>query len=143
LRRAPAAALVGLAVLALALVGACGGGEEPTTVHTPPPGLPPGGPPAWPYIFRGNATVAGNPVPAGIAIFARLGSARSPVAETQEGSYLNIILGPATVEDMDSKITFHLGDPDGGSVQAKETFDFEPLAEIANFELDLSFPRLP
>ena len=143
MRRGRAAALIGLAALTLALTAACGGNAEPTAVPTPMPGLPPGGPPAWPYIFRGNATVAGDPIPAGTPVFARMGSARSLVAETLEGRYLNIIVGPATVEDMDSEITFHLGDPDGPSVQAKETFDFEPLPEIANFELDLSFPRLP
>ena len=110
---------------------------------TPMPGLPPGGPPAWPYVFQGGATVGGRPIPAGTPIFARLGSARSQVAETFEGRYLNIIVGPSAVEDIDSRITFHLGDPNGASVQAKETFDFEPLPEIANFELDLSFSRLP
>ena len=72
-----------------------------------------------------------------------MGSGRSQVAETLEGRYLNIIVGPTTVEDLDSKITFHLGDPDGEDVQAKETFDFESLPQMTNNELDLSFPRLP
>ena len=141
--RGLAVKLIGLALLVLALATACGGKEGPAATHTPPPGLPPGGPPAWPYIFRGNATVAGSPIPAGTPIFARMGTARSQVAETLEGRYLNVIVGPSTVEDMVSKITFHLGDPEGASVQAKETFDFKPLAEIANFQLDLSFRRLP
>jgi len=143
LTRRQAVKLIGLALLVLALAAACGGKEGPAATHTPPPGLPPGGPPAWPYIFRGNATVAGNPIPAGVPIFARIGSSRSPVAETLEGRYLNIIVGPTTVEDLDSKITFHLGDPDGVGVQAKETFDFESLPQMTNFEFDLSFPRLP
>ena len=141
--RGLAVKLIGLALLILALAAACGGKEGPAATHTPPPGLPPGGPPAWPYIFRGDATVAGKPIPAGIPIFARMGSSRSQVAETLEGRYLNIIVGPTTVEDLDRKITFHLGDPDGADVQAKETFDFESLSQITNFELDLSFPRLP
>jgi len=137
------AAAIGLAALVIALVAACGGSKEATAVPTPMPGLPPGGPPAWPYVFQGDAAVGGRPVPAGTPIFARLGSARSQVAATFEGRYLNIIVGPAAVEDMGRKITFHLGSPDGTSVQAKETFDFEPLPEITNFEFDLSFPRLP
>ena len=107
------------------------------------PGLPPGGPPAWPYIFQGSATVDGNPAPAGIPVFARIGSSRSLVAETLEGRYLNIIVGPTTVEDLGHSITFHLGDPDGTSIQARETFDFEPPPQITNFGLDLSSPRLP
>ena len=159
--RGSAVKLIGLALLVLALAAACGGNEGPAPTPTPtatatatatpaptatptlPPGVPPGGPPAWPYIFRGHATVAGNPIPAGTPIFARLGSARSPVAETMEGRYLNIIVGPTNVEDLDSKITFHLGDPDGVSVPAKETLNLDSRSQITTFELDLSFPRLP
>ncbi len=143
MRRAVAAALALLTGFALVLATGCGGGEEPTVGHTPPPGLPPGGPPAWPHVFAGNATVDGDPIPAGIPVFARLGSARSQVAETLEGRYMNIIVGPSVLKDLEHEITFHLGDPDGPDVQAKETYEFESLAEIARFELDLSFPRLP
>jgi len=132
-----------LAVAALSFAVSCSGNEKPSTTHTPPPGLPPGGPPAWPHVFQGSATVAGEPIAAGVSIFARLGSARSLVAETLEGRYLNIIVGPTVVEDLDSKITFYLGHPDGPTVKAKETFEFKSRSEITNFNLDLSFPKLP
>ncbi|MBM3956657.1 MAG: hypothetical protein FJ313_01220 [Gemmatimonadetes bacterium] len=134
--------LVALPAAVLALAAACGG-RPPEVEYTPPAGLPPGGPPGWPYVFSGGATAAGQSVPAGTPIFARIGSSRSLVAATLDGRYLNVVVGPTVREDLGHRITFHLGDPEGASVQAKETFAYELLSEIASFEMDLTFPRLP
>ena len=130
-----------LLVVAILSLTACGGVESEPTAE--PAKLPPGGPVSWPYIFSGLATVEGNPVPAGIPIFARLGTARSPVTKTLEGNYLNVVIGPQTEEDINAHISFHLGSPDGDSVKSEQSVKFKIPAGPENHKLDLDFARLP
>ena len=130
-----------LLIVAIFTLAACGGVEsEPTAV---PVKLPPDGPVSWPYIFSGLATVQGEPVPVGIPIFARLGTARSPVTKTLEGNYLNVVVGPLTEEDMNAHISFYLGSPDGDSVESEQSVKFKMPAGPENHRLDLNFARLP
>ena len=133
------------AMLAIGLLGAaCGSGADPTSVPTAQTSPPTGFPPSFPYIFEGNFTVAGQPGPAGVQVFARIGDARSqPAAAPRPGYYNNIVVGPLKTEDIDKPITFHLGDPDGASVQANETHPFNVVGRPTNFEFDLSFSSLP
>ena len=140
-------ALALLSALLLAAV-ACDGSKAPTPTPVPTvagtatPTIP-SGPPAFPFVFAGKFTVAGKPGPAGQKIFARIGGARSPVAETDDGTYRNIIIGPSRPEDQKGDIAFFLGDPDGKTVKAAETYTFRLVAQPTTLELDLSFPSLP
>lgn len=136
----PLALLAMTTLTALLLLAACTPETEATATREPPSGPPP----SMPYIFEGNFTVDGEPGPAGLSIFARIGDAHSfPPAKTLDGRYNNIIVGPVYTSDLEHDVTFHLGELDGDSVQAEETFPFEPVGSIANFEFDLSFPSLP
>ncbi len=100
-------------------------------------------PPALPLIFAGKLTVNGQPGPAGVKIFAQVGKAQSPVADTFAGTYRNIILGPNEPADQKGDITFYLGEPGGKTIKAKETYRFRMVGEPTVVELDLSFPGLP
>ena len=141
LKRVPLLVCLALSAAVL-LAAACGGGEPPQPTIQPM-SLPPGGPVAWPYIFSGNVTAAGRPAPAGVPIFARLGSGRSPVAETLNGRYLNIVVGPVSEQDLQQSITFHLGNPDGPSIESAQSVIFEAPPGPESRVVDLSFPRLP
>jgi hypothetical protein len=65
------------------------------------------------------------------------------VAETGDGTYRNVILGPARPEDQKGEIAFFLGDPEGKIVQARETYPFQVIGQPQTVELDLTFPSLP
>lgn len=123
------------------MAAACLSGDpEPT----PTPDGPAGIPVSFPYIFAGNFTVAGEPGPQGIPMFARLGDGRGPFNNTvRPGEYTNVSVAPPTPGDIGEEITFHLGHPDESNVQAEETFVFDATAQPRFVELDLSFPRLP
>jgi hypothetical protein len=123
-------ALATLALLALA----CGGKTTSTAAPTPP---------SAPYIFSGNFTVAGAPGPAGITIYAQIGNARSPLAATGEGTYRNVILGPANPEDQKGEIKFYLSKQGAGTVQAAETYPFQFLSQPRSVDLSLTFASLP
>jgi hypothetical protein len=131
------AALLAVIAATLVAMGACGKSDAtPTTGITD-------GPPSFPYIFAGKYTVAGKPGPAGQKIYARIGGARSPVANTLDGRYNNVIIGPAFAEDQNGDIAFYLGDPDGPSVKANETYKFNVISQPLNVDLDLNFASLP
>ena len=136
-RKAIVVLICAAAVFLLALP-ACGGKPEATPT---PQAIP--APPAFPFIFSGKFTVDGRPGPAGVKIFARIGTAKSPLAETIEGRYRNVILGPADPVNQRGAIAFFLGDPDGKTVQAKETYAFRLVGQPTNVELELTFPGLP
>ena len=128
--------LVVIAVFAAA--AGCSSGAEETPVGPQGPIF------SFPYIFKGNFTVAGQPGPQGVPMFARLGSTHGIVNDTiRVGEYTNIIIAPERSEDAGGMITFHLGDPDGDSVQADQTLRFNLLGEPQLATLNLSFPRLP
>ncbi len=104
-----------------------------------------GGPQVFfPYVFSGKFTVAGEPGPQGIRMFARLGDGRGPFNDAiRPGEYLNVSVTPIDASDFGGEITFHLGNPDGPTVQAEETFTYAASTQPQLLELDLSFPRLP
>ncbi len=139
----------------LAIVIACGGSSEPkhpseVCVSDAAPGqsqdggsLPPGGPPSFPYIFHGQFEVDGEPGPAGVPMFARIGIAKSPLIATGAGTYRNIIIGPLIPDDIEAEVELFLGDPDQSSVKADQTFKFTRVSAPTTYECDISFPRLP
>ena len=146
------------AAIVLTLVIACGGGSEPKhpseVCRTDAAGgqsgqaqdgtqLPPGGPPSFPYIFHGNFEVDGEPGPAGVTMFARIGLAKSPTIATGAGTYRNIIIGPITPDDVDAELEIFLGEPGQSNVKADQSFKFTKVNVPNTFECDLSFPRLP
>jgi hypothetical protein len=103
-----------------------------------------GGPPTWPQIYSGNATVAGQPVPAGFTVIARVGSYESQPIITLDGRYLALTVAPFDEELWGGAITFHLLAPGGAEVQADETETFQPrnVPSVDN-AFPLKFPRLP
>lgn len=99
---------------------------------------------SFPYIFKGNFTVNGQPGPKGIPMFARLGNTHGIVNDTiRKGEFSNIIISPERIEDMGKIITFHLGEPDGKNVQADQLFPFEQTKTPQFLTINLTFPRLP
>ncbi len=104
----------------------------------------PGGPPTWPQIYSGNATAAGQPVPAGFTVIARVGSYESQPIITLDGRYLALTVAPFDEELWGGAITYHLLAPDGAEVQAEETETFQQRNQpSANNAFPLKFPRLP
>jgi hypothetical protein len=137
-----------LAVLTLFMAAAMSGCRTADARPTPSPtSVPATGtplvPPAFPFIFAGDYFVGGQPGPAGQKIFARVGGTRSSVAETFDGTYRNVIIGPSAPEDQRGLVSFYLGDPDGTPVKADETYEFTLVAQPLNVQLDLHFPVLP
>jgi|TARA_B100002003_G_C14012689_1_gene488596 hypothetical protein len=100
-------------------------------------------PPGWPVIFQGSAKVNGKDIPAGIQIFAKLGDHRSLIAETESGTYKNIVIGAEKNSDFGEFITFHIGSPDNKSVKSKEKYKMLKSSEPTTIRLDLNFPKLP
>ena len=153
--RSPAALAIFAAAIALALAVACGGGSEaqhPSEVCGSDAAggqtqrgssLPPGGPPSFPYIFHGEFEVDGEPGPAGVPMFARIGGAKSPSISTGAGTYRNIIIGPLNPEDVEADLQIFLGEPDQSTVKADQVFKFTSVGVPTTYECDLSFPRLP
>ncbi len=143
------------ATVILAIVVACGGSSEPkhpseVCSSDAAPGqtqdggsLPPGGPPSFPYIFHGQFEVDGEPGPAGIPMFARIGIAKSPAISTGAGTYRNIIIGPLVPDDIEAELQIFLGEPDKSNVMADQAFTFTKVNAPTTYMCDLSFPRLP
>ena len=134
------AALVAV-VLATALTAvACKSDPEPTVEPTATPATAI----AFPYIFSGNLTVNGEPGPQDVPVFARLGSGRGPYNNTvRPGVYTNVSVSHSSPDDIGKEITFHLGLPDGPTVQADQTYVFNVTSEPVFISLDLNFPSLP
>jgi hypothetical protein len=99
--------------------------------------------PGWPVIFQGFAKVNGKDIPAGIQIFAKLGDHRSLIAETETGTYQNVVIGAEKDSDYGKFITFHIGSPDSKSIKSKEKYKMLKSGEPIMIRLDLNFPRLP
>ena len=103
-----------------------------------------GGPPTWPQVYSGDATAAGQPVPAGFIVIARVGSYESQPITTLDGRYLALTVAPFDEELWGSTITYHLISPDGAEVQAEksETFQRRNVPSVDN-AFPLKFPSLP
>ena len=99
--------------------------------------------PGWPVIFQGFAKVNGKDIPAGIQIFAKLGDHRSLIAETDSGTYQNVVIGAEKDSDYGKFITFHIGSPDSKSIKSKEKYKMLKSGEPIMIRLDLNFPKLP
>ncbi|MDA0232920.1 MAG: hypothetical protein O3B04_08505 [Chloroflexi bacterium] len=137
-------ALISAIALSLfVLAGACRSGG-PDTPSTSTPSGTTVQPVSFPFIFSGKFTVAGEPGPQGVPIFARLGDGRGPFNNAiRPGEYTNVSISANSASDAGKEITFYLGHPDGPTVRAEETYVFNVSAQPQFFELDLSFPRLP
>jgi hypothetical protein len=98
-------------------------------------------------IFEGKFTVAGERGPADQTIYAEFIHGGSPNSKTLEGEYLQVILGPVSVDDLEhGVISFYLGTREGDHVKADQTWTWNQTTRPANPTnqvLDLSFPRLP
>ena len=102
------------------------------------------GPPPSPIIFAGKFTVAGEPGPADQTIYAEFIHGGSGNSTTLEGEYVQLILGPVSVDDIEyGVIGFYLGTRDGDHVKADQTWEWSAVAQPTNQVLDLSFPHLP
>ena len=99
--------------------------------------------PGWPVIFQGFAKINGKDIPAGIQIFAKLREHRSLIAETESGTYKNVVIGAEKDSDYGEFITFHIGSPDSNSVKSKEKYKMLKSSEPTIIRLDLNFPKLP
>ena len=132
--------LLTVALAAVFMLGACKSDPEPTA--TPQPSL--SAPITFPYVFSGNFTVDGEPGPADVPMFARIGEARGPFNDSvRVGEYINVSITPIDEADYGKEITFHLGHPDGPTVQAEETYVFIESNQPLFLQLDLTFPRMP
>lgn len=102
------------------------------------------GPPPLPLIFEGKFTVAGEPGPADQTIYAEFIHGGSPRSTTLEGEYIQVILGPVSVDDIElGVISFYLGTRAGDHVKADQTWTWSQVNHPTNQVLDLSFPRFP
>lgn len=129
-----------MAVTAIALVACSSNDPDPTAVPTNAGGQPI----FFPYVFSGKFTVAGEPGPQGVPMFARLGDDRGLFNDSiRPGEYINVSVAPENADAIGKEITFHLGNPDGPTVQADETWIYSASAQPQLLELDLTFPRLP
>lgn len=132
--------------IALVMVAAtlgCSADGEPTP-YDREDFTPIAGPPPLPMIFEGKFTVAGEPGPADQTIYAEFVHGGSPRSTTLEGEYIQVILGPVSVDDIDlGVISFYLGTRAGDHVKADQTWTWSQVNQPTNQVLDLSFPRFP
>ena len=143
-----------LAVIAWTAVFLIACSSDSETTPTPPAASEPGvitaipdfggGPPTWPQLYSGNATAAGQPVPAGFTVIARVGSYESQPIITLDGRYLALTVAPFDEELWGGAITFYLLAPGGAEVQAEETETFQQRNQPSvDNTFPLKFPRLP
>ena len=146
----PRLVIIILAIAGL-LVTACSSDNKATpTVLAPDAGTATaepdfsGGPPTWPQLYSGNATAAGQPVPAGFTIIARVGNYESQPIITLDGRYLALTVAPFDEDLWGDPITFHLVAPGGAEVQAREVETFRQRNQpTVDNTFPLQFPRLP
>ncbi len=101
-------------------------------------------PPAWPYVFNGDITVGGAPVPAGYTVVGRIDDYQTQPVTTLPGRYLALTVGPLDTKFFERPITFHLLSPAGGEVRADETDYFVGRGQPTVLNgFKLSFPNLP
>ena len=109
--------------------------------------------PEYPNIFSGAVTFGGDPGPAGVEIFARIGSYQSnvaregfeaherPIVLTEGGRYANLKVQPTGTNNVGRAITF-FATYGNGEVQTEETIAFR-TGPILEHNYDLTFPSLP
>lgn len=114
----------------------------PTPTPTPPPA---GSVPAFPLIFSGTATVAGNPIPDCTFLYARVGEVVSGFVPIVDGRYSGVTIGARDRLADGRPVTFHLSE----DVVAAETRPYVylqgPPARPQDFIFDdfaLTFPHL-
>ncbi len=79
----------------------------PTPTPTPPPA---GSVPAFPLIFSGTATVAGNPIPDCTFLYARVGEVVSGFVPIVDGTYNGVTIGARDPSANGQPVTFHLSE---------------------------------
>ncbi len=109
--------------------------------------------PDIPNVFSGAVTIAGEPAPDGVEIFARVGAYQSnvarpgfeagerPVVLTKDGRYENLKVQPTGSGNVGRTISF-FATYGNGEVQAQETVTFRP-GPIFESNYDLTFNELP
>lgn len=121
--------------------------SDTVTVKECPPLIPSDtgpSPERLPYIFKGNYFVDGEPGPPGVNIWTQLPTSRSgAMATLDDGRYVGVVHGPIRDADVGVPFIFCIGDPDGASVQAVETYDYDNKGTFHEVELELHFPKLP
>ncbi len=138
--RKPRTILTFVAMIAVLAVACSSDDPEPTPTTEPSGNIQI----FFPFIFSGQFTVAGEPGPQGVPMFAKLGDGRGLFNNSiRPGEYINVSVAPETEADVGGEITFFLGHPDGPTVQAEETYTYDRITEPQIIELDLTFPRLP
>ena len=131
-------------VLVVALFGCSSENNGEPTPFDRDEFTPVSGPPPLPMIFNGKFTVAGEPGPADQTIYAEFIHGGSLRSTTLDGEYVQVILGPVSVDDLDlGVINFYLGTRAGDHVKADQTWTWSPVNQPTNQVLDLSFPRFP
>ena len=114
-------------------------GEEVSP--TPPPS---GAIPAFPMIFKGTATVAGNPIPDCTFLYARIEETVSRLVPVVDGDFNGLAIGALIAPDADARVTFHLSE----DVLASETYEYiysqsPPASPDEMFKsIDLTFLHL-
>ena len=109
--------------------------------------------PDIPNVFSGSVTMAGEPAPDGVEIFARVGAYQSnvarpgfeaherPIVLTEEGRYKDLKVQPTGATNVGRTISF-FATYGSGEVQAEETVTFRP-GPIFESNYDLTFGELP
>ena len=77
--------------------------ENNESIRELPPDVP-----SFPYIFHGKFYINGKLGPEGSNIFARLGNLDSPIIQTSEGEFENLIIGPKNKDDINNDVKFFL-----------------------------------
>ena len=94
--------------------------------------------PPLPAIYSGRATAAGQPVPYGMFIVAKVGNWESEaIFVKSNGDYDSLLVSPQDSTLINQPLTFHLE----GKIQADQTVNF--LHARVNLSFDLTFPKLP
>lgn len=98
-----------------------------------------------PLVYRGTVTVAGQPAPDGINIYAQIDDYRSQPVQTENGRYNTLTVAPPAPTQFGARnpytgktINFYLE-----NVQAAQTATYNPSGFPLPTDLDLTFPSLP
>tara|TARA_B100001105_G_scaffold45856_1_gene33935 strand:+ start:1541 stop:1966 length:426 start_codon:yes stop_codon:yes gene_type:complete len=127
------------------IIISCGTTE---VMETMPPS-PEEGPPAFPYVFMGDASVDDKPIREGTIILAKFGKSKSKAVATLSGRYMNVLVAPYSLKEAEllakekAVITFHLQSSSGNTVESKETFIMKKLDSPEIVTMDLHFNSYP
>lgn len=127
------------------IIISCGTTE---VMETMPPS-PEEGPPAFPYVFMGDASVDDKPIREGTIILAKFGNSKSKAVATLSGRYMNVLVAPYSLKEAEllakekAVITFHLQSSSGNTVESKETFIMKKLDSPEIVTMNLHFNSYP